>query len=408
MSAAESKQRRGPLAGLRVVELGTLIAGPFASRLLADYGAHVIKIEAPDAPDPMRDWGQVTFSEEDWHLWWAVQSRNKELITLNLRHPKGQELFRRLISHVDILIENFRPGTMEKWGLGYDDLHQIHPGLVMVRVSGFGQTGPYHDRAGFGSVAEAMGGIRYLNGFADRPPTRFGISLGDALGSLYAVIGGLAAIQARHLTGQGQMVDCAITEAAFSLLESAVPEYGLTGHIRERQGNILPGIAPSNTYSTRDGQFIVIGANQDRVFRRLSEVMGQPQLAEDPRYSTHVARGENQASLDAVVESWTIQYDLTDIAQRLNQAGIPAGPIFSIEDIFSDPHFQSRDMIVTVEDPQWGSVPIPGVVPKFSDTPGEVRHLGRHDLGSDNVKVYAEWLGLTTEEMLLLQEQQVI
>lgn len=396
----------GPLAGLTVVELGTLIAGPFATRLLADYGARVIKVESPDALDPMRDWGHVTYQER--HLWWSTHARNKELVTLNLRSPKGQALFRELILHVDILIENFRPGTMEKWGLGWDALHAINRRLIMVRVSGFGQTGPYRERTGFGSVAESMGGLRYVNGFPDRPPTRFGVSLGDALGALYAVIGALSAVQARVVTGEGQMVDCAITEAVFSLLESAVPEYGLTQYVRERQGNVLPGIAPSNTYPTRDQEFIVIGANQDRIFQRLADLMGQPQLARDPRYATHTARAEHQAELDAVIESWTQRHPLEELTRWLNDAGIPAGPIYSIADIFADPHFNAREMILTVDHPELGAMPTPGVVPKFSKNPGKVRHLAHDRPGQDNPAVFAAMLGLSTDDITALKADGVI
>lgn len=394
----------GPLGGLVVLELGTLIAGPFATRLLGDYGARVIKVEAPDAPDPMRDWGHVPVNGK--HLWWSAQARNKDLVTLNLRTTEGQALLRRLAAQVDIIVENFRPGTMEKWGLGWDALHAINPRLIMVRVSGFGQTGPYRGRAGFGSIAEAMGGLRYLNGFPDRPPIRFGVSLGDALGSLYAAIGALAAVRAREVTNQGQLVDCAITEAVFSLLESAVPEYGETGYVRERQGNILPGVAPSNTYPTRDQQFLVMGANQDRVFRRLTEVMGQPRLADDKRFKTHGDRAEHQRELDEIITQWTRQHDLKELTERLNEAGIPAGPIYSIADIFQDPQFQARDMIITSNEP--GSVPTPGVVPKFSETPGQIRHLGRDEPGYDNARVYEEILQLSPEEIAELRGKGVL
>lgn len=394
----------GPLAGLVVLELGTLIAGPFATRLLADYGARVIKVEAPDALDPMREWGHVQANGK--HLWWSAQARNKELMTLNLRTAEGQALFRRLATHVDVIVENFRPGTLEKWGLGWDAMHALNPRLIMVRVSGFGQTGPYHDRAGFGSIAEAMGGLRFLNGFPDRPPIRFGISLGDALGSLYAVIGALAALRARELTGEGQVVDCAITEAVFSLLESAVPEYGVTGYVRERQGNLLPGVAPSNTYPTRDHQFIVMGANQDRVFRRLTEVMGQRALADDERFKTHGGRAEHQRALDEIIADWTIQHDLQELTERLNDAGIPAGPIYSIADIFADPQFRARNMIVTLDEP--GAVPTPGIVPKFAKTPGQIRHLGREQPGHDNATVYEEMLQLSPRELAELRQQGVL
>lgn len=396
----------GPLSGLRIIELGSLIAGPFATRLLADYGAQVIKIEAPNTPDPMRDWGHVTY--KDKHLWWSVQARNKDLITLNLRHPRGQEVFLEMVSKADAVVENFRPGTMEKWGLGWEKLEQTNPRLIMVRVSGFGQTGPYRHRAGFGSVAESMGGLRYLNGFPDRPPHRFGISLGDALASLYAVIGCLSAVEARHRTGKGQMVDCAISEAVLSLLESAVPEYGLTGYVRERQGNVLPGIVPSNTYATRDGQFIVIGANQDRIFKRLAKVMRRPELADDPRYQDHLARGAHQEELDRIIEEWTRAEDLETLTRQLNDSGIPAGPIYSIREIFNDPHYKAREMVLDCEDPTLGRVPVPGIVPKFSDTPGAVRHLGKWRTGTDNRKIYGQLLNMSNQTLEELEKTGAI
>ncbi|MCL6561759.1 MAG: CoA transferase [Firmicutes bacterium] len=396
----------GPLAGIRVLELGSLIAGPFAGRLLADMGAEVVKVEAPDTPDPMRQWGQATYRGR--RLWWTVQSRNKYCITLNLRLPEGQALFRRLAQQADVVIENFRPGTLEQWQLGWDELSAVNPRLILVRVSGFGQTGPYRDRAGFGAVAEAMGGLRYVTGFPDRPPVRLGISLGDAVAALYATIGTLAALQERHRSGRGQVVDVSITEAVFSLMESAVPDYGRTGHVRERSGNILPGIAPSNVYPTRDGQYLVIGANQDRVFRRLCEVLGHPEVAEDPRFATHEARGQHQEALDDLIAQWTRQWDQKALAERLHQAGIPAGPIYSIADIMQDPHFLAREMIVPMEDPELGLVEVPGPVPKFSRTDSRLRWTGPAHPGEHNQEVYQRWLGLEPSALEALHRQGVV
>jgi crotonobetainyl-CoA:carnitine CoA-transferase CaiB-like acyl-CoA transferase len=396
----------GPLAGTRVLELGSLIAGPFAGRLLADMGAEVVKVEAPDTPDPMRQWGQATYKGR--RLWWTVQSRNKYCITLNLRLPEGQALFRRLAQQADVVIENFRPGTLEQWQIGWEELSAVNPRLILVRVSGFGQTGPYRDRAGFGAVAEAMGGLRYVTGFPDRPPVRLGISLGDAVAALYATIGTLAALQERYRSGRGQVVDVSITEAVFSLMESAVPDYGRTGHVRERSGNILPGIAPSNVYPTRDGQYLVIGANQDRVFRRLCEVLGHPEVADDPRFASHEARGKHQEELDDLIAQWTRQWDQKALAERLHQAGIPAGPIYSIADIMQDPHFLAREMIVQMEDPELGPVEVPGPVPKFSRSASQLRWTGPARPGEHNLEIYQRWLGLEPSELEALQRQGVV
>lgn len=396
----------GPLQDVRILELGSLIAGPFGGRLLADLGAEVIKVEAPDAPDPMRSWGRVRY--QDHPLWWPVQSRNKKCVTLNLRESRGQSLFRNLAARSDIVIENFRPGTMERWHLGYEDLARVNPGLIMVRISGFGQDGPYRDRAGFGSVGEAMGGLRYLNGFPDRPPVRMGISLGDALAALFGVIGALAALHDREKTGLGQIVDCAITESVFALMESALTEYGRTGLVRERTGNILPKIAPSNAYPTQDGKYLVMGANQDRVFGRLAEAMGQPELATDPRFATHEARGEHQEELDHLIAEWTIGQDLIPLAEHLHAHGVPAGPIYSIADIASDPHFLARGMIQMMEDPDIGPLETPGIVPKLSRTPGSLRWTGPRDPGDHNAEVYGDLLDLDAAALERLRADGII
>jgi crotonobetainyl-CoA:carnitine CoA-transferase CaiB-like acyl-CoA transferase len=396
----------GPLAGVRVLELGSLLAGPFVGRLLGDFGAEVIKVEAPDMPDPMRVWGRHRYKGRS--LWWPIQSRNKSCITLNLRLPEGQELLKRLAAKADILVENFRPGTMEKWGLGWEELSAVNPRLIMVRVSGFGQTGPYRDRAGFGAVGEAMGGIRYITGYPDRPPTRIGISIGDSLAAMFATIGALAALHERERSGLGQVVDSAITEAVFALMESAIAEYGRVGFVRERTGNILPNVAPSNVYPTKGGGYLVIAANQDNVFRRLAEVMGRPELAEDPRYATHTARGEHQEELDEIIAAWSVQYTKEELWERLNAAGVPAGPIYSIADIAHDPQFRARDMILMVDDPEIGPMEMPGIVPKLSRTPGSVRSSGPSRPGEHNEVVLKGLLGLTDEDLRRLGEAGVI
>lgn len=397
---------RGPLEGLRVLEFGSLLAGPFAGRLLGDLGAEVIKIEARDMPDPMREWGRQRYNGRT--LWWPIQSRNKKCITLNLRTASGQALLKRLVVLSDMLIENFRPGTMERWGLGWDDLAAINPRLIMVRVSGFGQTGPYRDRAGFGSVGEAMGGMRHITGFPDRPPTRIGISIGDSLAAMFATIGALSALHYREMTGRGQVVDAAITESVFAMMESAAAEYGRTGAIRERAGNVLPKVAPSNVYPTSGGGYLVIGANQDNVFKRLTEVMERPELATDPRYANHTARGENQAELDEIIAAWTVQFDKTELWEMLNAAGVPAGPIYSIADIMRDPQFLARGMIQHVEDSEIGEIEMPGIVPKLSETPGGIRWSGPAEPGTHNREIYGELLHIDDVELARLYDEGVI
>ncbi|MDQ0163037.1 CaiB/BaiF CoA transferase family protein [Bacillus alveayuensis] len=394
-----------PLEGLRVIELGTLLAGPFTGRLLADFGAEVIKIEPPEKCDPMRKWGK---SKDGVGLWWPIQSRNKKSITLNLRVEEGQKILKELVKQSDILIENFRPGTMEKWNLSYEELSKMNPKLIMVRTSGFGQTGPYKNRAGFGSIGEAMGGLRYVTGFPDRPPTRIGISIGDTLAALFATIGCLIALQERNSSGKGQVVDTALYEAVFAVMESLIPDYLLAGYIRERMGNILPGVAPSNIYFTKDKTYIVIGANADGVFKRLCEAMNQPELAEDPRFSTHEKRGENMKELDDLIEEWTKSLNAKEALKILEEKGVPSGLIYSAKDIVEDPHYKQRDMIISVEHPQLGEFPMPGVVPKLSRTPGQVKYPGAESMGKHNEEVYCGLLGMTTEELKRLQNKQVI
>ncbi|MFN7174350.1 MAG: CaiB/BaiF CoA transferase family protein, partial [Thermaurantiacus tibetensis] len=338
----------GALEGLRVLEAGTLIAGPFCGQLLADHGAEVIKIEPPPARrpggDPMRQWGQGK------PVWFPVIARNKKTITLDLSDPRGQALVRRLVRRADIMVENFRPGTLEGWNLGWEALRAENPGLILVRVSGYGQTGPYARRAGFGAIGEAMGGLRALVGEPDRPPARVGISIGDSLAATFACLGALMALHHRHRTGEGQVVDSAIYEAVLAVMESTVPEYTEAGVVRERSGSILPGNAPSNVYPCRDGE-ILIGANQDGVFRRLCEAMGAPELARDPRYATHAARGANQAELDARIAAWTGGLAVAEALARLEAAGVPAGRLYRVPDMLEDPHFAAREALVAVPHP---------------------------------------------------------
>jgi crotonobetainyl-CoA:carnitine CoA-transferase CaiB-like acyl-CoA transferase len=394
------------LEGLKVLEMGQLIAGPFASRLLAEFGAEVIKVEPPAKGDPIRTWRVM---ENGTSLWWYVQSRNKKSITIDLKHHEGQELIRGLVKEIDILIENFRPGTLEKWGLGYEDLKKINPGLVMIRVSGYGQDGPYKDRPGFGSIGEAMGGLRYITGYPDRPPVRVGVSLGDSLSSLYAVIGALMAVYHRDVngTGEGQVIDVALYESVFSLMESVLPEYDRAGLIRERSGSMLPGITPSNTYVCSDGTYIVIGANGDAIFKRLMYAMGRDDIAEDPRYDNNAKRSEHAAFLDGLIEDWAKSLPFEAVKEALDKAGVPAGSIYSVEDIVNDPHYQARKMIQEVAVDGLGMLKMPGVVPKMSETPGEIEWAGPA-LGQHTDDVLGGKLGLTEEQMNALKAKGVI
>ena len=392
------------LDGVTVLEVGTLIAGPFCGRLLADMGARVIKIEAPTTGDPLRDWSYVT---EHGSLWSFVQSRGKESVAIDLRSREGQRLVARLAGKADIVVENFRPGRMEEWGLGPADLREANPGLVYVRISGFGQTGPYRARPGFGSTGEALGGIRFITGFADRPPLRVGVSLGDSVAALYAVAGALAALERRRRTGHGEVVDVALYEAVFSLLESVLPEYVYAGLVRERRGNTLPGSAPTNTYPTADGGFIAIGANSDAFFRRLCGLMGKPELADDPRFASNQARRRNIDEVDALVEEWTSQHPMLELWERLVEAEIPAGPIYNIADIVADPQYAAREMILMIPSPEVGDIAMPGLVPKFESSAGGVRWAGPR-LGAHTASVLAGDLEITAEEMARLEEAGVI
>ncbi len=403
--ASEQQNVPGPLAGLRVIEMGTLLAGPFCGQLMGDFGAEVIKIEPPGKGDPMRDWGQEKAHGKS--MWWPVIARNKKSITLNLRVGEGQQIVRDLVREADFLLENFRPGTMERWNLGYDELSRINPKLIMIRVSGFGQTGPYSKRAGFGAIGESMGGLRYVCGDPRTPPSRMGISIGDSLAATFACVGALSALHYRHQTGRGQVVDSAIYEAVLNMMESLITEYDQAGYIRERQGSILPNVAPSNVYPTKDDKLLLIAANQDTVFRRLATAMGRPELAEDPRYSSHSTRGTHQKELDELVADWTRTIDHDDLLELMDEHGIPAGGIYRAPEMLADPHFKARDAIIRTMHPELGELKMQNVAPKLSLTPGSVRAPGP-ELGQHNDEIYGEILGMDAKRRKALREQGVI
>jgi formyl-CoA transferase len=387
----------GALDGLRVVEMGQLLAGPFCGQLLGDMGADVIKVEPPGAGDPMRDWGQG-----DTKVNWEVIARNKRSVSINLRVPEGQDIVRKLAANADILIENFKPGTMEKWGLGPDALLAINPRLIIARMSGYGQTGPYSDRAGFGGIGEAMGGWRYIVGEPDRPPSRMGISIGDTLTATFGCMGVLAALHVRERTGQGQVVDAALYESVLQVMESIVPEYDLMGLIRERSGSILPGIAPSNVYSCKDGEYM-IGANKDSLWRRLAEAMGRPELGDDPRYATHLARGTNQLELDELINAWTRTLTVDALDTLMTQCSIPAGRVYRAPEMIADPHFQAREAIIDVETERYGTLKMQNAFPKLSVTPSSVRHPAPSKVGQHNEDVFGELLGMSARDIEALQ-----
>lgn len=394
----------GPLSGVKVLELGTLIAGPFCSRILAEFGAEVTKVEAPDGGDPLRQWRKL---HQDTSLWWYVQARNKKSVTVDMRQPDGQEIVRRLATRADIVVENFRPGTLEKWGLGWEALSAANPGLVLVRLSGYGQDGPYSQRAGFGAIGEAMGGLRYVTGYPDRPPVRVGISLGDAIASLYGVIGALMALRQREVNGgKGQVVDVALYESVFSLMESLVPEYDVAGFVRERSGASLPGIVPSNTYTTRDGKYVVIGANGDAIFKRMMVAIGREDLAEDPGLARNDGRVARTEELDRVIGDWCASHDLEHVLEVLAKAQVPSGKIYDVKDIVNDLHYRARGMIEQAKLPDGTPMKIPGIVPKLSDTPGGTRWLGPA-LGQHTGEVLAE-LGYDAEQVAALKARRVI
>lgn len=396
---------RGPLADLRVVEMGVLLAGPFCGQLLADFGAEVIKIEQPGSGDPMREWGREKSHGKS--LWWPVVARNKKSVTLNLREAEGQDLARALIARADVLVENFRPGTLERWGLGPEALHAADPRLVVARVTGFGQTGPYASQAGYGAIGEAMGGLRYVVGDPGSPPSRMGISIGDSLAATYAALGVLMALHHRGASGRGQVVDSSIYEAVLAMMESLVPEYQVGGYVRERTGAILPNVAPSNVYPTADDAMLLIAANQDTVFRRLAQAMQRPELADDPRYATHSARGEHQGALDELIAEWTRTQAAEPLRALLVEHGVPVGKIYRAPEMLDDPHFAARQSIVRVPHPQWGEIAMQNAAPKLSETPGRVVSAGP-ELGQHNEEVYGELLGLESGQISDLARRGII
>ncbi|HEY6330130.1 MAG TPA: CaiB/BaiF CoA-transferase family protein [Blastocatellia bacterium] len=395
-----------PLRGLKILEMGQLLAGPFASVLLAWFGAEVIKIEPPGAGDPLRTWRKL---HKGTALWWYILGRNKKSVTLNLRHPKGQEIARRLVRETDVLLENFKPGTLEKWGLGYEELKALNPRLIMARVSGWGQTGPNSPRPGYASVAEGVSGLRYVTGFPERPPVRPNLSLGDTLAGLHAALGILMAVYHRDVNNgvNGQIVDVAIYESIFNLMESMVPEYDLYGVIRERQGSRLTGIVPTNTYRCKDGKFIIIGGNGDSIFKRLMHTAGRPDMAEDPRLATNNGRVEHEDVIDDAINKWTGELVYEEVLRKLEEAGVPVGPIYSIADIMKDPHYVARGMFETVNLPDGTAVKLPRFAPKFSETPGRTEWVGPK-LGEHNDEIYSKLLGIQTDELARLQEEGVI
>lgn len=403
--ATDDSANTGPLADLRLIEMGTLLAGPFCGQLMGDFGAEVIKVEPPGKGDPMREWGQE--KAHGMSLWWPVIARNKKSVTLNLRENEGQEIARELISKADFLLENFRPGTMERWNLSYEELKKINPGLIMIRVSGYGQTGPYSKRAGFGAVGESMGGLRYVCGDPLAPPSRMGISIGDSLAATFACVGALSALHHRERTGEGQVVDSAIYEAVLNMMESLITEYDKAGYIRERQGSILPNVAPSNIYPTKDKNMILIAANQDTVFKRLTEAMERPDLAEDERYQTHSARGAHQVELDTIVAAWTQTIDAATLEEMMEEYGIPSGKIYRAPEMLEDAHFRARDAIIKTQHPKFGELLMQNVAPKLSATPGSVRTPGP-GLGQHNEEIYQGLLEFDSEKIAALNSRGII
>ena len=398
-------KENGALSDIRVIEMGQLLAGPFCGQLLGDFGAEIIKVEPPKVGDPMRQWGRE--KPHGKSLWWPVVARNKKSITVNLRVEDGQNIIKELIKSTDVLIENFRPGTLERWNMGYDVLSKINPRLIMVRVSGFGQTGPYSKRAGFGAIGEAMGGLRYVSGDPRTPPSRMGISIGDQLAAMHACMGALIAIHARERTGKGQVVDSAIYESVLNMMESLITEHDVAGYTRERTGTIIPNVAPSNIFQTKDDQMILIAANQDQVFSRLCNIMGRSELASDDRYNSHSSRGKNQTELDDLINEWTKTKNLNEIEQLCNDNGIPAGLIYKAKDMIEDPHFQARNAIIDIEHPDFGMIKMQNVAPRLSDNPGHVHHVGPR-LGEHNDYVFKKILKKTEKDLEYLKKGGII
>jgi len=399
----DSKTPGAPLAGVRVIEMGQLIAGPFAGKTLGDFGADVIKIEAPDGGDPLRNWRMM---KEGTSVWWQVQSRNKRSLALDLRSSEGQEIARKLVAEADVLIENFRPGTLEGWGMGWDVLSQLNPGLIMLRISGYGQTGPYRDLPGFGMIGEAMGGLRHLTGEPGRVPVRCGVSIGDTLAALHGVIGILTALYHRKVNGgQGQVIDVALHEAVFNVMESLIPEYSAFGAVREPGGSALPGIAPSNAYRCRDGIVLVAG-NGDSIFKRLMHAIGRPDLAEAPDLANNAGRVARVDEIDGAIGAWTAEHGVAEVLDTLGQARVPAGKVYTARDIAEDPHYRARDMILTQATRDGYDVEVPGIVPKLMGTPGGIRSAAPH-LGEDTDAVLRE-VGLTEEQIAALRARGVV
>ncbi|PUE07279.1 formyl-CoA transferase [Limnohabitans sp. T6-5] len=393
----------GALKGLRVVEMGQLIAGPFAAKTLGDFGADVIKIEPPGAGDPLRNWRMI---QDGTSVWWQVQSRNKRSIALDLRSAEGQDIARQLIAQADVLIENFRPGTLEGWGMDYETLFKTNPGLVMLRISGYGQTGPYRDLPGFGAIGEAMGGLRHLTGEPDRIPVRCGISIGDTLAALHGTIGVLMALYHRKVNGgQGQVIDVALNEAVLNVMESLVPEYSAFGAVREPAGSALPGIAPSNAYRCADGVVLIAG-NGDSIFKRLMALMGRDDLGNDPELANNAGRVTRVQELDAAIEAWTQTRSVSDVLAALGDASVPAGRVYTAKDIVEDPHYRARDMILKQQTRDGHEIEVPGIVPKLMGTPGTVRSSAPK-LGDDTDAVLAE-LGMSADRIAQLRNNKVV
>src|SRR4051794_19039586 len=398
----------GPLTGLRVIEFGQLLAGPYVGTLLGDFGADVVKIEAPGSGDAMRDWGRLRHN--DHSLWWSILARNKRSVTLNLREAEGQRIAMRLCQGADVVLENFRPGTMEKWGLGPDDVHAKNPSAIYARVTGYGQTGRYRDRPGFASASEAISGLRGINGYPDQAPPRTGLSLGDTLAAQSAFQGILLALyvrDARDGGGGGQVVDASITDACFAVMESTVLEYEKTGTIRRPTGPRLPRIAPSNVYRSSDGKWVVIAANHDTLWRRLAKLMGKPELGDDERFASHHARGENEDLLDEIIGDWAAEHTAEELDRIVNEAGVVCAPVYTAADIYADPYFRERELLVEYEDEVHGRISAQGIVPKLSATPGRVRQAARWTVGADTDAVLHE-LGVEGEELDALRESGVV
>jgi formyl-CoA transferase len=397
------KLTEGALKGVRVVEMGQLIAGPFAGKTLGEFGADVIKIEAPGSGDPLRNWRMI---KDGTSVWWQVQSRNKRSVALDLRSSEGQDIARKLIAEADVLIENFRPGTLESWGMGWEALSKLNPGLVMLRISGYGQTGPYRDLPGFGAIGEAMGGLRHLTGEPGRVPVRCGISIGDTLAALHGTIGVLTALYHRKVNGgQGQVIDVALHEAVFNVMESLVPEYSAFGAVREAAGSALPGIAPSNAYRCSDG-YVLVAGNGDSIFKRLMAAIGRPDLGEAPDLASNAGRVARVAELDAAIEAWTAPRSVDEVLAVLGDARVPAGKVYTARDIAEDPHYRARDMILTQQTRDGDEIEVPGIVPKLMGTPGAVRSAAPR-LGEDTDAVLRE-IGITEEQIAALRERKVV